>query len=86
MDVIPIKNIVAMTRYVFRRNPISFHFCFKNVAVINFPTSSAVPMTIIDIPPPTNNILRPMMLKYAPHAEIAIALKSTKNAKIFILK
>lgn len=75
------KYIVAITRYVFRRNPISFHFCFKKVAVISFPISSAVPITMIDTPPPINNILRPIMLKYAPQAEMAIALKSTRNAK-----
>jgi hypothetical protein len=54
------------------------------VAVIILPISRALPIIIIDMPPPTNNNFKPTMLKYAPHADIAIALNNTKNAKKFI--
>ena len=85
MDVITIKANVAITMYVFIIQLISFHFCLRNVAVMSLPTSRAVPITMIEIPPPTNNILSPTMLKYAPQADIAIALNNTKNAKNVIV-
>jgi hypothetical protein len=55
------------------------------VAVISLPISRALPIIIIDMPPPTNNNFKPTMLKYAPHADIAIALNNTEYAKNLML-
>ena len=85
IDVINIRKNVANVIYVFIHKLMSFHFCLRNVAVISLPISRALPIIIIDMPPPTNSSFKPTMLKYAPHADIAIALNNTEYAKKFML-